>query len=111
MNDQIFLWANTAPFPRDFTERRLPITFQRFIPAQTFLVSQYDVKIDMKHYKINPIYEDRLGGIHNKKGELETQVKFYPKILKWKDHLENLVLFTNLPFMVYVTTLILAKLI
>jgi hypothetical protein len=46
---------------------------------QTFLVSQYDVKTNMKHYESNPVYEDTMDGIRNKKGELETQVKFYPK--------------------------------
>ena len=45
-----------------------------------------------------------MDGIRNKKGELET-----PKILKWKAHLENLVLFITLPSMVQVTTLIIAK--
>lgn len=58
----------------------------------------------------NPIYEDRMDGTRSKKGELETQY-FNPKFLKWKDHLENLVVFINLPFMVYVTTLIVAQLI
>ena len=76
MNDQTFLWANTVPLHRDFRERSLPITFQIFIPVQTFLGSQYDVKTNMKHYKSNPIWEDRMEGTRNKKGELETQVKF-----------------------------------
>jgi len=30
----------------------------------------------MKHYESNPVYGDMMDGIRNKKGELETQVKF-----------------------------------
>jgi len=76
MNDQTFLWANTALFTTDFTECSLPITFQSFVPAQTFLVPQYDVKTSKKHYKSNKLYEDRVDGIRNKKEGLETQEKF-----------------------------------
>jgi hypothetical protein len=100
---------HTPPFPTDFTERSLPIALQSLLSAQTFLVSQCDVKTNMKHYKSNKIHEDRMDGIRNTKGEIETQVKFLPKILKWKDHLENLVLFIYLPFMANVTTLIVAQ--
>jgi hypothetical protein len=69
MNGQTILWANTAHFPRDFTERSLSVTFQSLIAGQTFLVSQYDVKTNMKHYESNPVHEDMMDGIRNKKGE------------------------------------------
>lgn len=63
----------------------------------------------MKHHKRNQINENRINWIRNKKGELVTQVKFWPKFLKWKDHLENLDVFIYLHFMVYVTALIEAQ--